>query len=457
MPVLQPTSLLRRTIAALTAWSLLGTAIAPAWAETAADLPVAATPTGASTSESEQMDAAVQAMLDDRLEEALGLLDSLAKTATDPVRRAMAVQLAGQIRKARPELAEPLPGGKPRVNQEGRTALLAATTLLGLSMYGPSVPIVLDTTDDRATVGLYLLTASSSFLLPYFATRDAPVTWGMTNLAVHGGTSGAVHGVLTAYALTGEMDDQTSFGAAMLGSVVELTAGALWAKEAKLSAGDAHLTAIGMDLGSAWITGLTRLALQSTTETSSRVLAATPLLGAVAGFAAAETLRGFRRTTWGDAEVIRTTALLGGFAGLTASSWSGLEQDEGGRRTTTLATLLSIGGAVGGDVLVREQDLSVGQALLIDLGTVAGGLLAAGLTYLATDSDEPSTYLTAALAGGGAGFGLSMWAQSKPVGKRAAGVLERGVEGLPLPSLSPSSALDSEGKMAPGLALGGRF
>jgi hypothetical protein len=88
---------------------------------------------------------------------------------------------------------------------------------------------------------------------------------------------------------------------------------------------------------------------------------------------------------------------------------------------------------------------------------VAGGLLAAGLTYLVTDSDEPSTYLTAALAGGGTGFGLSMWAQSKPVGKRAAGILERGVEGLPLPSLSPSSALDSEGKMAPGLALGGRF
>jgi hypothetical protein len=259
MPDLQPTSQtsswMRRSIAAVTAWTVALVAIAPAMAETGADLPAAATPTAASTTESEQMDAAVQAMLDDRLDEALTLLDNLAKTATDPVRRAMAVQLAGQIRKARPELAEPLPGGKLRVNQEGRTALLATTSVLGLAMYGSAVPIVLDATDDRAYLGLYLLTASSSFLLPYFATRDTTVTWGMTNLAVHGGTSGAVHGVFTAYALTGEMDDKTSFGAAMLGSVVELTAGALWAKEARLSAGDAHLTSIGMDLGSAWITG----------------------------------------------------------------------------------------------------------------------------------------------------------------------------------------------------------
>lgn len=458
-----------RTCARLVA-ALLSVATAlpvVARAEAAAPLPAAATAADtaadtAAAAEESPLDVAVRDMIAGKLQAALARLEALEKDPSDPARQAVAARLAAQIRKARPDLAArgaaDALSGPAKPNQEGRTALLATTTALGLTLYGGGLPVLLDTSDGRATVGVYLLTAGSSFLLPYFGTRHEEVTWGMANMAFSGGTSGAIHGLLVS-ALLEKTDDQFAIGSAMLGSMIELGAGTWWASHSKMTAGDAHLHAVATDLGAAWLAGLGNTFLPSDQPDRDRLLAGASLLGAAGGFAGAAFLAPNRKTTWGDAEVIRTSALLGGFAGLTISSWADdIDTDTQGRRTIALTTLVSMAAAAGGDWLVRDTDFGLGEALLVDLGTLAGGLVTAGVTYLVTNSDEPSTYLTAALLGGGAGFGLSYWAQqSGPSDKRTARALDKWLDGVQLPGLVPTALQGGDGRMAPGLAIGGGF
>lgn len=444
-----------RAVAAACAW-LVAAGPAAALADDAAPLPAAAT---AAVAEESPLDAAVRDMIAGKLESALAKLEVLESDPSDPARQAVAARLAAQIRKARPDLVARGVAAPPTgPNQEGRTALLATTTALGLTLYGGGLPVLLDTSDGRATVGVYLLTAGSSFLLPYFGTRHEEVTWGMTNMAFSGGTSGAVHGLLVS-ALLEKSDDQFLMGSAMLGSMAELAAGTWWASHSKMSAGDAHLHAVSTDLGAAWMAGLANTLLPTSQPDRDRLLAGAGLLGAAGGFAGAAFLAPARKTTWGDAEVIRTSALLGGFAGLTISSWADdIDTDTQGRRTIALTTLVSMAAAAGGDWLVRDTDFGLGEALLVDLGTLAGGLVTAGVTYLVTNSDEPRTYLTAALLGGGAGFGLSYWAQQAgPADKRTARVLDKWLDGVRMPGLVPTTLQGGDGRMAPGLAIGGGF
>jgi hypothetical protein len=99
---------------------------------------------------------------------------------------------------------------------------------------------------------------------------------------------------------------------------------------------------------------------------------------------------------------------VGVLAGVTTASAGGYLDDS----RATLATM-TVAGGLGlwlGDALVRDTDLSVGSAVLLDLATVAGGLGMAGLTYLVDDSGGDSEYLLAGTLGAAGVGGLTFYA-----------------------------------------------
>lgn len=415
----------------------------------AADPAAAATPTA---SAEDRFDLAVRLLVEGNALKAEEILRELSADRADPQRAALARSLLTRLEKAR-QSKEKATAKSER--QEGRTALLATSTAAGLILYGAGVPNVLDINDTRATVGIYMITAGSSFLVPYFVTADLPVSWGMTNMAFHGATRGAGHGVLLTNLFADDGNEDLYLGMAMAGSSLEMLAGAWYGHSAGLSAGEGHLLGVGADFGLTYAAAFASTAAwDSTIDSYQRIASSSALAGTALGFFAGEMYRGQRHVTWGDAEFLRTTGLLGAFAGLNFADWTGMMDGQSAERyvPTTIA-VGSLASLALGDYLGKDQDLGVGEALLIDLGSVTGGLLAAGLTYLIGDFSDETPYFTAGLLGAATGYGLSYVAQAAPQGKKSASWLEQRLQGIPLPQLSPW--VGPEG--AKGLALGAVF
>jgi len=124
------------------------------------------------------------------------------------------------------------------------------------------------------------------------------------------------------------------------------------------------------------------------------------LAASAAGLTAGALVADERAYSWGDAEVVRTAGLLG--AGLAATAVD-ISDTENPNPYVAAAMAASLGGIVGGDRLVARRNFSVGQALLIDAGTIAGGALGLGVAYLLSDGDSDSRPYTISAAIGSTG------------------------------------------------------
>jgi hypothetical protein len=320
---------------------------------------------------------------------------------------------ADQVAALRRDVSARIAERAPRVgmDQQGRYLLLGQTTLAGVGFYGWAVPYILKA-DDAAAGSLYLLTAGTSFFLPFILTQNQPVSYGMANLSRYGITRGAAHGLLLhnlffqggedrvyvpdpscdvvdqCYYVDSHDDDRRRAAFALLGSVAEGVVGYAWARDERMSAGTASAVSLGGDAG-----------------------------------------------------------LLGAFTGATAVA---LLDDDASRGITAAAILGSAAGFALADGLVKETDFTVGQATLNRLGTIAGGLAGASLG-VATESEK------VALAGGAlgalAGFGITYGALAPQAKDR------RGEEGSALrvqitPSALLSAALSQKrGRPSPSLPL----
>jgi uncharacterized membrane protein YeaQ/YmgE (transglycosylase-associated protein family) len=128
------------------------------------------------------------------------------------------------------------------------------------------------------------------------------------------------------------------------------------------------------------------------------------LLGTTAGLAGGYWLERDRDNTWGDAEVMRASGLVGVLAGIAAADGFNARD----RQTAATIMVAGLAGTVIGDRLVARTDFSVGQSVLVDLSTAAGGLAGAGLLYLVSPRDwSERPFLVAATLGAAGGLTAS--------------------------------------------------
>lgn len=303
------------------------------------------------------------------------------------------------------------------LDQEGRYLLLGQTSVLGFAFYGPMVPYVLGAEDASTVTGLYLLTAGASFFVPYVLTQDQPVTRGMAALSGYGASRGILHGLLLHQLVAGEEDDdimyaddhsyyeddegyeRASAAAALLGSIGEGVAGYAWARNERMTPGQATAIGAGGDFG--LLGGMGTAYLVGGEDLGGRGVSAFMLAGSAAGIWGGHELARRRDYTAGDVSVGYTAGVVGGASGFAVGDLLGLE----GRPLVAAGMLGAGAGLYVGDRLVRDTDFTVGQATLNALGTAAGGLvgLGAGILIGGDDIDETGV-LTSMSAGAVAGF-----------------------------------------------------
>jgi len=364
---------------------------------------------------------AISLLVAGRLAAAADAFERVAATTTDPVRQTTALELGRQLR-LRIEAARPAhgddddDGDDDERGREGRYAFLASTALLGLGLYGPTLPLAADVDEVRTFIGLYMLAAGGTFFGSYLIARDRPITWGVTDAWIHGATRGGWHGYALLTLARGDWNDESEPGdpepdesprdelaSVALGSLAEGTAAALLAHYAGASPGLTNAMTKASDFGSLAALGLTATVAD---DLSPRAIAGSTLLGGAVGYGLGYAYAQRRALTWGDSEALRAATLVG--VSVAASTILIGEIDD----TRAVGGLLTAGGITGlvlGDVLLRGRDFSPGQGVVTELSTLAGGLVGAGLGYLVSpdDGDAQTILISAGLSlGVVAGFAV---------------------------------------------------
>ncbi|MFO7894755.1 MAG: hypothetical protein R6U63_13550 [Longimicrobiales bacterium] len=313
---------------------------------------------------------------------------------------------ADGVRTLRGRVTRALEENAPEIilNQDGRFLLLGATTLLGLTYYGWAVPAVLDIDSGRGALATYMFTAGASFVAPYLYTRTRPVTYGVANAGFWGATRGLSHGVY----LVNIFDDTPSFrastGAALAVSLGEGLLGYTWASETDMDAGTVHTIGNFGDFGTA-VAGEIMLIAQ---PSSDRLLYGTLLAGALGGVAAGARFAPDLPFTWGDAEIQRTAFALGAAHGGVVFDWLYGETptDDDLRLLGGLLLAGSVGGTYLAHRMLPDHEFSVGEGILVELGTVAGGLLGMGVAVLSGPAEMEDATLLFTMGAIGADLGF---------------------------------------------------
>jgi len=368
----------------------------------------------------------------------------LTATALDALRRDVADRLAAQ--------------GRARiVDRSGRAGFVLGQTAVGLGYHGWAVPVMLDLDSGRGVVAAYLLTSGASFLVPWMVTANTSVSDAQRDAAFWGATRGIPYGLIVGDMVRPERrvqdpdgyyyesDDDAlrtrlAFGSAVsvLGSVLGYQAAGL----ADHDPGTVALWSVAGDFGLAGAFGTSyALGLYEGEECyrdvcyrddfqSTRAGHAVTLGLGLASLYGAKLWGERERYTVGDARALRSFGLLGAQALLPlAVELFDDEEGDGGRGVAGSAVLGGVGALYLGNRVLRNRSLSGGDGLLVLTGHLAGGLVAAGVTYLLDSGEDadPSVYLATTAAGSAIGSILTF--RSVRGGPRAPGT-----GALPLPA-----------------------
>jgi hypothetical protein len=295
---------------------------------------------------------------------------------------------------------------------DARNAFIRNQTLLGLLVYGPTFAGAVGDNGAGYTAA-YLVVAGGSFFAASEISRRTFISRAQNDLSTNTGRNGALAGWATMYLI--KATGRAQAAGAFIGGVTGTALGLGFAR--KMTEADAVGAGFGADLGAliAWgtveaIRGEETCQFDPTTgyrctrSGSDRAEVATILVSGLIGYPLGVLYprNANYHVTPGDIQTLWTTAGIG-FA--TAAAF--LDPDRSSHRT--IATALTAGGLLGviaGDrFLVRRYDHSRTEAGRLYLGTVAGGLMGAGIGFL-TDTNDPNTHLVFGAAAVGGLLGL---------------------------------------------------
>lgn len=300
-------------------------------------------------------------------------------------------------------------GGNALLDRDGRLPLVLGTAVLGLGFYGWALPAAANL-DGGSAGGIYLVTASASFFVPWAITRSGDVTSSQSRLTLYGATRGIAHGVMIADLLSDDGTWRGELGWTVGASMGEGVLGYALAKGADMDEGAAATIGVGGDFGLAIGAGAAAMS-NAWDDGSSEAASGLMLGGSFAGMLLGRTVASSRHYSAGDASVVRSAGTLGAWAGLAITSATSDDAKE-----ATWGTALVLGTAAGlgvGDRLAAGRGFPRTTGMMVELGGISGALMGMGLATLGDEeNDSGDPVMWGGLIGGTAGFAVTYVAAS---------------------------------------------
>jgi hypothetical protein len=316
--------------------------------------------------------------------------------------------LSGTDRDAIRAVVSRLPRAVVVARNDARNAFIKNQTILGLLVYGPTFAGAMSDNSAAATAG-YLVVAGGTFFAASEIARRTSISRAQSDLAFNMGHNGALAGWATTYVLGAGNHLQS--GGAFVGGLTGATLGVAIARN--MTEADAVGAAFGSDIGALIGWGTTEtikgrqtcsvnpgVSVKCSRNISARTEVTLVLASGIIGYPMGVLYprNAHYNVTPGDIQT------LWGTAGLGAATAGALFI---GRNTSNRAAAASVtGGAVFGIIagdrfLVRRYDHSRTDGGRVFLGTLAGGLMGAGIATIPnTNNPDPHLVLGLAAVGG---------------------------------------------------------
>ena len=309
-----------------------------------------------------------------------------------------------------------LPHDVIAARNDARNAFVKNQTLLGILVYGPAFSIAIGENNAAGATAGYLVVAGGSFFAASEIARRNTISRAQSDLAFNMGHNGALAGWATMYLF--RAGDQGQAAGAFVGGIAGATLGVGLGRG--MTEADAVGASFGSDIAALIALGTSEAIRGSETCTtvnvpsggtfqecnrsfSNRGEVAVILLSGILGYPLGVLYPRNARyhVTPGDINSLWATTILG-----VSIAGAFLSENASGR---TVATVLTTGGVLGifaGDrFLAQRYDHSRTDGGRVVLGTVAGGLMGAGIAAL-INSDNPSPHLVLGMASAGGLLGL---------------------------------------------------
>jgi hypothetical protein len=295
---------------------------------------------------------------------------SLDSTKTEALRTAFAegIVRAGRVvaEDAANIIAEPARG--PFVRDQ---------MILASVIYGPALASL--THDPSIGSGLYLISVGGTFFALNDFARKRAITKSQNSLTTDGAFRGWAAVALTTHMMGAEPSEEAAAMLALLGGIGGSAIGYNRGRALTHSEAQASMTASTLGAGAAFGVAAT-LGL---VEESEKAGSAAVLAGGIAGYALGANYprRAGYTVTAGDVSVVRLGAILGTMAAITPF----VEADDMDPKAAAgIATAGWIGGALIADRIGSKPfNHSTGDARMVGLGALGGGLVGAALPVMA--------------------------------------------------------------------------
>ncbi len=279
------------------------------------------------------------------------------------------------------------------INQDGRSELLWGLTIAGLACYG-SAAIYIAGIEGTSAGGLYMLTSAASFLIPYALTSNSPVSEGAARLSLWGAYSGMAHGLLLyqVFDLDRNIDEYYPDYPNDYYSHTQSNTTALWSLMALTSITEAYigyLIAQNNDISvgksdvlvnsSIVCTGAIPGFLYIAGVENKQALNASAIIGTFSGYVLGNYISNTQNYSRGDAMCLSNSWVLGA-----AVPVSVLLASESNDPTLYISTAI-IGAGLGmalGNHLVKGRDFTTSQGVYLSLGAFGGAFVSGGLALL---------------------------------------------------------------------------
>jgi hypothetical protein len=298
---------------------------------------------------------------------------------------------------------------------DARNSFIKNQTLLGIFVYGPAFSIALQNNPAGATAG-YLVVAGGSFFAASQIAHQNLISRSQSDLAFNMGHNGALAGWATMYIFNASDEGQAA--GAFIGGIGGAALGVGLGRG--MTEADAVGAAFGSDIGALIGYGVAEAIRGDEVctftpsgggfpiETCDRgwsnrgevtMVLASGIIGYPFGVLYPRNAR--YHVTPGDINTLWGTSLLG-------ATTAGAFLNRGVSRRAAAATVTTggvLGMVLGDRFLVQRYDHSRTDGSRVTLGTIAGGLMGAGVAAL-INSEDPSPHLVLGLASAGALTGI---------------------------------------------------
>ena len=285
--------------------------------------------------------------------------------------------------------------------QEGRTLLVAASTLYGLSLYGPGTALLLDLESGSQFAGLELLIGGGSFAGALAATKNHRLGVGRSNLILSGSFAGTLYGFGMPVLFESE-NEKVYFASAMLvmpigGLIAHRLTDHRWFKK-----GESYLMTNGGFVGGFYGFAIPYIANIENLEnwTQAKIYVASIMAGVPLG-------------AWTTTKLIYNKPISEGrshlisFGGLVGSAYAnGIVSllDVESSRAYVLASMVGLPAAAYlGYQLTTGDEYTAGRAALIQIGAWAGALFGSAFPLMA-EAESHRPYVVGSILGSAAGM-----------------------------------------------------